>query len=745
MYKNPNLSSDERARDLLSQMTIDEKIDQMVFFEKIAEVYDGIKAGEDVACRAGMWADLNNTHREDPINVVQDYFVNKTRLGIPAVIGFEALHGLYYSKATVFPQNAGIGGSFNLDNYRKMSEIIGEECRATGIRQVFSPVLDIPRDPRWGRFQEAYSEDPYLVGEMGAEYVKGVQKSGVATTLKHYLAYGVPENGLNCCPSHIGEREIREVMLEPFKKCIDAGALSVMPAYNEIDGEPCHSSVKYLKDVLRGELGFNGVTIADWGGVNMLHSYHRVAENLLEAGKMSLEAGLDIEESKPFGYGEDFRNAVKNGEIDIKLIDEAVYRVLKMKFEIGLFEDAKYHPEDDAKMHRQEAVELSRKIDEESILLLKNDGILPLDEKKVGKVAVIGNNAKDSFIGDYIGKTPSCVSFYDGILNRLGEDRVLYSKGCNHITTTDEMVSDAVKTAKNADVVMLVLGDCSPSGGGEFGVCDKSDEYTVGEGFDAHDLNLSPSQRTLFEEIIKIGKPTILIYYTGRACAIKDAVDRVNGFMLSWGGGEQNGNAFANLIFGDKTPSAKLSFSLPMSVGTLPCYYNYKASARGLYKKYGTIEKPGRDYVLSTPQAWMPFGFGLSYTKIEYSALCAEKNGDGTITVRVDVKNEGDYEIDESVLLFVSMMYCPITPFVKKLRKFKKVNLMPGEKKTVDFTLTDEDFTYIDKDMKTVVNEGTHKILIDTLECTVELGDVKKTSKSENVDLEKPTFEAIGV
>ena len=721
MYRNQKLSSAVRAHDLLSRMTIDEKLDQMVFFEKIAEVYDDIVAGKEVPCRCGMWADLNNTHRDDAINTVQDYFVNKTRLGIPAIMGFEALHGLYYDKATVFPQNAGIGGSFNLDLYQKMAETIGKECRATGIRQVFSPVLDIPRDPRWGRSQEAYGEDPYLVGEVGSVYVKEVQKSGVATTLKHYLAYGAPENGLNCAPSHIGEREIREVTLEPFQKCIDAGAASVMPSYNEIDGEPCHSSVKYLRHVLRDELGFEGPTIADWGGVDMLNKKHCIAKNRLEAGKLALNAGLDIEESKPQGYGEDFRNAVKSGEIDSKLIDEAVYRILKMKFDIGLFEDAMRHPEDDVIMHSEAAVALSRQIDEASILLLKNDGILPLDESKLKKVAVIGNNAKDSFIGDYIGRTQNCVSFYDGMVNRLGKEKVLYAKGCNHITTTDEMVNDAVNAAKDADVVMLVLGDCSPSGGGEFGITDASDEYTAGEGYDAHDLYLSPSQSMLFEKLVTIGKPIVLIYYTGRPCAIKDAVDRVNGFMLSWGGGEQRGTAFANLIFGDKSPSAKLSFSLPYSVGTLPCYYNYKVSARGLYKKPGSLEKPGLDYVLANPKAWMPFGFGLSYTTLCYSNLTASVQDDGSVHVSVSVENTGTYEINESVLLFVRMMYCPITPFIKKLRKFAKVNLLPGEKKTVEFTLTDEDFTYVDFNMKTVKNTGTHKIYIDSLECEIEI------------------------
>lgn len=721
MYKNTKLSSSERARDLLSKMTIDEKIDQMVFFQKLESVYDDVAEGKEIPCRAGMWADLNNTDREDAVNTVQDYFVNKTRLGIPALMSFEALHGFFYDKATVFPQNAGIGGSFDLDLYSEVAGVIGEECRAAGVRIVFSPVLDIPRDPRWGRSQEAYGEDPYLVGEMGAAYVKGVQKNGVAATAKHYLAYGMPENGLNCCGAHVGEREVREVLLEPFKKCVDAGIAAIMPSYNEIDGIPCHSSKKYMRDVLRNEMNFEGVTIADWGGLNMLNDFQCVTETPFDAGKLALNASLDIEEPEPYGYGEEFRNAVKSGEIDITLIDEAVFRILKLKFDMGLFEDAKSDPEKVKNMHSQRAIDLSRKIDEESILLLKNDGILPLDENKINKIAVIGNNAKSSFLGDYIGRTENCISFYDGMVDRLGEDKVLYSKGCNNISTTDEMLEEAIKTAKEAEVVMLVLGDSSPVGGGAAGGGFIDAEHTAGEGYDVHDLSLTPSQRKLFESIISLGKPTVLIFYAGRACAIKDAVDRTNGFMMSWGGGEQNGIAFANLIFGDKSPSAKLSVSLPLSVGTLPCYYNYKISSRGLYKKPGTPEKTGKDYVLSSPEAWMPFGFGLSYTTLKYSDLNAEVQSDGKVKVSVNVENTGGYEINESVLLFVKMMYCPTTPYIKKLRKFGKVLLAPGEKKSVEFTLADEDFTYVDENMKTIKNRGKHEIMIDNLKCQITL------------------------
>lgn len=720
MYKDKTLTPEQRAKDLLCKMTIDEKIDQMVFYIEVNMLYDDLQKGEEIPTHAGTFGNISNIDDEKAVDKIQDYFIKNNRFGIPMLMCFEALHGLYHSSATVFPQSAGLGGSFNPENIKKMADIIGKECRAVGIRQVFAPNIDIPREPRWGRTQEAYGEDPYLVGEMGVNYVEGIQQNGVAATAKHFIAYGVPESGINLAPAHIGEREIREVMLEPFKRCIDAGVYSVMPSYNEVDGEPIHGSEKWLRQVLRDEMGFKGTTIADWGAVHMMHSFHCVAKDPFEAGELAIKAGVDIEAPCPSGYKDEFRQAVKNGEIDINLIDEAVLRVLTLKFKLGLFENPYANEALKPLMNNNEAKELSRKMDEESILLLKNDGILPLDQNKVGRVAVIGNNAKDSYLGNYIGQTENCISFYDGMVDRLGEDKVLYARGCNHIFTTDEMVAEAVEQAKKADTVFLVLGDSTDTGGGVGGGEFKNTEITCGEGYDTHDLGLTPSQKRLFNEITALGKPTILCFYAGRPYAIKNEVEKVNGFMFCWGGGEQNGIAFANLIFGDKSPSAKLSFSFPQSVGHIPCYYNHKASARGsLYKKPGSMENPGRDYVLASPDAWLPFGFGLSYTNLEYSALTATVSGD-EVYVTVDVENKGKYEIDESVLLFVKMMHCPITPFVKKLRKFKKVNLKPGDKKQIAFTLSSEDFTYIDKNMKTAVNRGAHKILVDNLECSFE-------------------------
>ena len=718
MYKNSTFSPDERARDLLSKMTLDEKIDQMVFFPNLAAVAGDAAAEKDLPSRCGAFGNLGNLENTQALDIMQDYFLNKTRLGIPLIMAFESLHGFYHPKATAFPQCAGLGGSFNPSLIYEMAKIIGREARAVGVRQVFAPNVDIPRDPRWGRLQEAYGEDPYLVAAMGEQYVKGVQEEGVAATAKHFIAYGVPEGGINLTPAHVGEREIREVMLEPFQSCVNAGVKSIMPSYNEVDGEPVHASRKLLGNILRDEMGFDGTMISDWSAVRMLHDFHYVAKDFLEAGKMALNAGINIEAPEPKGYGEAFRDAAKNGDIDIALIDSAVLKILKLKFELGLFENPYATGEE---MNTAAAKELALKLDEQSILLLENDGILPLDENKIGRVAVIGNNAKHSFMGDYIAETKGYVDFYSGIKNRLGEDRVLYSRGCGHLSYTDDMIAEAVETARKADTIMLVLGDSTDGGGGVGGGGFKDLEITCGEGYDTHTLDFTSSQKKLFDEIVALGKPTLLILYAGRPFTIKEDVDKVNAFMFSWGGGEQSGTAFANLIFGDKTPSAKLSFSMPQSTGHIPCYYNYKMSARGnFYKRPGTPGAPGRDYVSASPAPWYPFGYGLSYTTLKYTDLSA-KVKDGKVYVSVRVENKGSYEIDESVLLFVRMMYCPTTPFIKKLRKFSKVNLRPGDSKTVDFILTDEDFTYIDENMKTIVNRGKHIIMISDLECTIEI------------------------
>ena len=717
MYRNKDLSPKERAKALLSIMTIDEKVDQMSLgnLDKLTEALD---KGEDIPVRSGFFCKVDSPEKANRIN---KWYIENTRLGIPALHYFESLHGFGNSHATLFPQCAGLGGTFDKELIYKMAQVIGRESKAMGTHQVFAPDLDIPRDPRWGRMQEAYGEDPYLVGEMGEAYVKGVQENGVAATAKHYIAYGLMEGGINLTPAHVGEREIREVMLHPFKKCVDAGVMSIMPAYNEIDGIPVHMSTKWLKEVLRDELGFNGTLITDWGAINMLFAFQHVMSSKIEAAKAILASTIDIEGPGACAYSDELRAALKEGEIDIELVDEVVLRILELKFKVGLFDNPITPDNYLEKMHTEDAVNLSRELDEEAILLLKNDEFLPLDENKIGKVAVIGNNAKDSFIGDYAWANDHMVDFYGGMVNRLGEDRVLYARGCNNVSGNDEMLNEAIEVAKQADVIFLALGDNSAIGGGIGGGGFINNEITCSEGYDTHDLNMPAPQKRLFDEMVKLGKPILLVMYAGRPYTIKEQVDQVKAFMYSFGAGEQSGNAFANLIFGDKTPSAKLTLSFPQTVGHLPCYYNYKVSARGnFYKKPGSPDAPGMDYVLSSPAPWMPFGYGLSYTTLEYSNLTAENTEDG-VKVTVDIENKGNYDIKESVLLFVSATVCPITPFVKQLKAFDKVLIKKGEKKTVEFLLDDEAFSYIDFDMKTAKNYGEHTISIEKLSVKINV------------------------
>ncbi|MBR4099802.1 MAG: glycoside hydrolase family 3 C-terminal domain-containing protein [Clostridia bacterium] len=725
-YKDKNLSPEERAQDLLSRMTFEEKYQQINFNPNVNRLYEELKEKGDVEIRFGTFhLPLN----PDVVDTLQDYCLNKTRLGIPLLINWEGIHGLMNEvdegsindpHLTVFPQCLGLASTFNRDYVYNMAKQIGIEAQAYGVKLLYAPNIDVSRDPRWGRTQENYGEDPYLTGEMGVAYVTGLQDQGVGAMAKHYIAYGVSEGGINIAPAHVGEREVREVMLEPFKKCVDAGVLGIMPAYNELDGDALHASKKYMRDILRGELGFNGITVSDYGAIRLLRDHLGVAKDAFEAGKLALEAGVDIEAPFSIGYADELKQALLNGEVDMSLLDEAVLRILTVKFKLGLFENPYVQRDKIPLVHSEETVKLVREMEEDGIVLLENDGILPLDEKKVGKVAVIGNNAYYTFQGDYTGSNKYNVNFLQGMVNRLGEENVMYALGCHPITTTDELIEEAVETAKKADTVFLVLGSCSNVGGGEqgFSTGDDNKQVTDGEGHDITDLGLMPSQQRLFDAITALGKPTVLIMYSGRPLALVKEAEKVNALLWSFGGGEQTGNAMANILFGDKSPSGKLAVSFPIETGAIPCYYNYKVSARGFYKNPGSVENPGRDYVITDPAPWYPFGYGLSYTNVEYSNLKAEVKGN-KVEVSVDVANTGNYAINESVLVYVRTMYCNPSPFIKKLRNFDKVYLEPGDKKTVNFTLTEEDFSYIDFDYKTAVAHGDQKIIVEDMEVDI--------------------------
>jgi len=722
-YKDSNMPIEARIKDLLTKMTLEEKLAQIVLYPNTDELYDRGMNGEFPEEGASGMFVCRDTPR-DQIQKTQKASISGSRLGIPLLVMGESLHGVMYPNATIFPQSIGMGATFNIELMGEISDAIGKEAKFVGIRQVYAPNIDVSRDPRWGRTEENFGEDPYLTSKMGVAYINGIQKNNVAATVKHYIAYGCPEGGINIAPAHIGEREIRETMLEPFKSAIqDSKVMSVMPSYNEIDGVPVHSSRYYLNDVLRDELGFDGYTVSDYSALSMLKDLHKTCENSLEAGKRALHAGIDFEAPDRDAYGEDFKNAVISGEIPMAELDLAVERILRVKFRLGLFDektkDFSSEETTEPVLHTAKHVELARKAAQEAIVLLKNqENILPL--RKNIKVAVVGPNAAVSQLGDYTAPNVDyAVSIKDGLEARLGSDNVLYQRGSGIAGGTNEEIKQAVQAVNCADVAIVVLGDNSNFFGGiGWGDDGVGAAVTSGEGFDVADLIIPEAQRKLLESVSGVAKakgiPVVLILVTGRPYCIGNECDLSDAVLEAWYPGEQGGNAICDILWGDVCPSGKLPISFPHSAGQLPCYYNYKNSARGYYKRPGSLDNPGRDYVFCSPAPLFPFGFGLSYTDFSYSDLMVTADKE-TAKVSVSVKNIGSVAAYETVLLFLSDCCCRITPFVRRLRAFEKIQLEPGETKVVNFTLGFDDFAFINENMRQEVEPGDFDVEIGGL------------------------------
>ena len=719
-YLDTSLSAEERAESLLKEMTLEEKLGQMFTEGNQKNIEKILETGEYPQENVGGFFVQNAT--PDEINRIHE-MAKKTRLGIPPIMVFESLHGLLKKNSTIFPQSIGLGAAFNTELVAQMADVIGKEAYISGIRQTYAPDLDTIRELRWGRVEETYGEDPYLISRYGVEYVKNLQKHKVSATLKHYVAHGAPESGLNLAPVHMGEREVREVMLEPFETVIkEANPLSCMPAYSELDGIPVHASRFLLTDILRDELGFEGYTITDYGATDMLNMMHHVAKDGKEAAKLAINAGVDMEAPNRFAYNNNFIEEIKNGNVDEKLVDLATKRILTVKFKLGLFEEPLALPERVGEMHTDESISLARKIARECMVLLKNDGILPL--KDGIKAALIGPSSDFAQIGDYsLAPVPEfCVSVKSALENRLGKDNVYWENGCHFAKDIDGGIQKAVAAASKSDVIIAVMGDNSSYFGGIGWGNEKTDSaVTSGEGFDVSSLELPPAQQKLFCELAETGKPIVFLLMSGRPYCIGNICEKSNAVMATFYPGEQGGNAICDILFGDECPSGKLPISFPRSTGHIPCYYNHKTSARGFYHKPGSYEKPGRDYVFDVPDALFEFGYGLSYTDFEYSDITVDKKGDYNYEITVDVTNKGDRDAKESVLLFVKHHYCPVTPFVKRLRKFDKKEIKKGETKRFVFTLTDEDFIYIDEKMKKAKGTGTFSILIGDKEAKIEI------------------------
>ncbi len=664
------------------------------------------------------------------VNAIQKFLIKNTRLGIPALVTSECLHGHMSTGATIFPQAIALASSWNTDLVKKVATTAAREARAVGVCQAFSPDLDLARDPRWGRVEETYGEDPHLVGRMGVAYVKGLQGTGpkigpehLVATLKHFAAHGSPQGGLNAGPVAGGERELRDTYLEPFRAAVtEAGALSVMPAYSEFDGIPCSVSKFLLRKILRQEWGFRGYTFADYGAIQMLYSAHKTAASIAEAGRQAVEAGLDMETPSIFAYGEGLLRLVKTGKVSLDLIDQAVSNILRVKFLTGLFENPFTEPKGAFEIvnhprHRK----LSRRAGRESIILLKNKGnLLPLD-KNIKSVAVIGPNADAAELGDYCIPKSSAVTALEGIRKAVSRrTKVSYACGCGLFELAKDGFAAAVKAAKESEVAIIFVGESSMSLGGVGWVISgkKTPPSLCGEGYDRADLNLPGVQQKLVEAVAATGTPTVVVLINGRPLSICWIAEHIPAILEAWYPGEEGGHALADIIFGKVNPSGKLPISFPRSVGHVQSYYNHKPTARGHYHKPGRPGKPGRDYVFSKTSPLFDFGHGLSYTRFRYSNLRVRPTkvtSAGRVEVKVDVANTGRVAGKEVVQLYINDLVSTTTTPVKALRGFRKINLKPNQKQTVHFTLTSDDLSLLNEHMRRVVEPGKFEVMVGGL------------------------------
>lgn len=746
-YKDKTKSIPERVEHLLGLMTLEEKAGQLVqpFGWQTYEHINGeISLTEDFkkqieqagvgslygVLRADPWTgvtlDSGLSPREgaEAVNTIQRYAIEHSRLGIPILIGEECSHGHMAIGATVFPVPLSLGSTWNVDLYREMCRAVGRETRSQGGAVTYSPVLDVVRDPRWGRTEECFGEDAHLISEMAVASVEGLQgerldgEDSVAATLKHFVGYGSSEGGRNAGPVHMGRRELLEVDLLPFRKAVEAGAASIMPAYNEIDGVPCTTNQELLDDVLRNEWGFDGMVITDCGAIDMLASGHDVAADGRDAAVQAITAGIDMEMSGEM-FGKHLVEAVLAGQLEEEVLDRAVRRVLTLKFRLGLFEAPYANPERaEQVIGSAEHVELARKLAGEGIVLLKNEGVLPLAAAGAGKIAVIGPNADVGYnqLGDYTSPQPrnKVTTVLGGIRSKLAgkgiSEDVLYAPGCRIKGDSREGFELALSTAEQADTVVMVVGGSSARDFGEGSIDLKTGASKVtgnsesdmdcGEGIDRLSLSLSGVQLELIQEIHKLGKPLVVVYINGRPITEPWIDEHADAILEAWYPGQEGGHAVADILFGDVNPSGRLTVSIPRHVGQLPVYYNGKRSR-------------GKRYLEADSQPSYPFGFGLSYTEFTYGKLSLSSNSitkNEEVQVRVEVTNTGQRAGAEVVQLYVTDVASTVTRPGKELKGFRKVFLQPGETCTVSFTVGQEQLQYIGANYKLVVEPGEFQV-----------------------------------
>lgn len=745
-YQDANLPVEQRVEDLISRMTLEEKAGQVVCLmgwdsyqingkkvavsEKFRHEVDSLHVGMYWAVfRADPWTrktianGLNPTLAAQAANAMQRYAIEKTRLGIPIFLAEEAPHGHMAIGATVFPTGLGMAATWSRETQRQMGGIIGKEVRSQGGHISYGPVLDLAREPRWSRVEETLGEDPFLSGEMGAAVVWGLGGGDLAlphstiATLKHFIAYGASEGGQNGDRSIVGPRELKQVFLPPFRRVLDAGALSVMTSYNSLDGIPCTSNHELLTGVLRNNWVFNrGIVVSDLFSIDGLRGTHRTATSSQDAAIQALSAGVDVD----LGGNCYVRlaDAVREGKVSEETLNQAVRRVLRLKFEMGLFE----HPYVDEKtagklVNNAEAVATARHAAQESITLLKNNGILPLSKDL--NVAIIGPNADNVYnmLGDYTAPQPDgkVITVYNGIKAMIGEANCCYVKGCAIRDTVDCDIASAAAVASSADVIVAVVGGSSARNfktsyedtGAASAEQQNISDMECGEGFDRATLDLLGRQNELLQALKKTGKPLVVVYIEGRPLNKNWADANADALLTAYYPGEQGGNAIADVLFGDYNPAGRLPVSVPRHVGQLPVYYNQPRPV-------------AHDYVEMSAKPLYPFGYGLSYTSFEYSDLSITAG-----QVSFKVTNTGSRKGDEVVQLYVSNTGASVVQPERQLIGFERVTLDAGESRAFSFNILPVDLAIVNDKMQWAV-EGEFTLLVGS-----SSEDIRLTGKLE--------------
>lgn len=739
-YLNPQVSVEQRTDDLLSRMTLEEKVGQINWpCVYVSELGDSIPVKMD-SCRrfaagtfreglgpgGGFFTLANTILHEGPLqqaaffNELQKIALEGTRLGVPLMQVEEGTHGLMCTGGTIFPEGPGLGSCWNMELVRRVYATAAKEARSVGIHQLFTLVVEPNRDPRLGRNQESFSEDPFLCARMAEAIVEGAQGRNltahdkVVAGLCHYPGQSQPVSGMEQGAMEISERMLREVFLPPWEAGIKTGgALGVMATYPEIDGIPAHASEFFLTEILRNELEFKGVVLSEGAGFQTLLT-RRLAANQRDAGILALKAGVDVGITYEDAYLLPLIENVREGKIEQELIDRAVRRVLELKFRLGLFENPYVDPEGAAQVSNAEAHQLlALEAARESLVLLKNNGgLLPLG-RSLKRIAVIGPNANDSRnqLGDYIADVISqeVVTVLESIRKLAGPDtEIAHVRGCDVIGNDVMELGEAAEAASEADVAIVVLGENE-----RFKPANRG---TNGEHKDSATLELTGLQEELLRRVVATGTPTVLVLINGRPLALRWSAENVPAILEAWLPGEKGGLAVAEVLFGDYNPNGRLPVTVPRHAGQLPVYYNYKPSKAFSIPRTGYVDLP------ATP-LW-EFGFGLSYTTFEYSDLQIEPVQASTadvVTVSVSVENTGRLSGKEVVQLYLRDEISSVVTPVKQLRGFQKIALAPGEKRQVEFVLSSAELSLLDRELKRVVEPGRFEVMVGSSSADIRL------------------------